>query len=83
MWGCGLDQAGTGRGQVAGTCECGNGPSGSIKCGEFMSHTHSDTNCSEHSLVSRVPKSLPSPARHCSSSHYIHFYILKYQSSGI
>ena len=48
MWGCGLDQAGTGRGQVAGTCECGNGPSGSIKCGEFMSHTHSDTNCSEH-----------------------------------
>ena len=24
------------KGQVAGTCECGNEPSGSIKCGEFL-----------------------------------------------
>jgi len=24
------------RGLVAGTCECGNEPSGSIKCGEFL-----------------------------------------------
>ena len=23
-------------GQVAGCCECGNGPSGSIKCGQFL-----------------------------------------------
>jgi hypothetical protein len=23
-------------GQVVGTCECGNKPSGSIKCGEFL-----------------------------------------------
>jgi hypothetical protein len=23
-------------GQMAGTCECGNEPSGSIKCGEFL-----------------------------------------------
>ena len=23
-------------GQVAGSCECGNEPSGSIKCGEFL-----------------------------------------------
>jgi hypothetical protein len=23
-------------GQVEGTCECGNEPSGSIKCGEFL-----------------------------------------------
>jgi len=23
-------------GQVAGTCDCGNGPSSSIKCGEFL-----------------------------------------------
>ena len=23
-------------GQVAGTCECGNEPAGSIKCGEFL-----------------------------------------------
>jgi hypothetical protein len=24
------------KGQVEGTCECGNEPSGSIKCGEFL-----------------------------------------------
>ena len=34
--GYGLDQAGSGKGQVAGTCECGNEPSGSMKCGEFL-----------------------------------------------
>ena len=33
--GYGLDRAGSGYGQVAGTCECGNEPSGSIKCGGF------------------------------------------------
>jgi hypothetical protein len=32
----GLDRAGSGQRQVAGTCECGNEPSGSIKCGEFL-----------------------------------------------
>jgi len=26
----------SGQGQVAGTCECGNELSGSIKCGEFL-----------------------------------------------
>jgi hypothetical protein len=26
----------SGQGQVAGACECGNEPSGSIKCGEFL-----------------------------------------------
>jgi hypothetical protein len=31
-----LDRAGSGQGQVAGSCECGNEPSGSIKCGEFQ-----------------------------------------------
>ena len=36
MWGYGLDQAGSGQGQVAGTFECGNEPSGSVKCGEFL-----------------------------------------------
>ena len=36
MWGCGLDLSGSGQGQVAGTCEYGNEPSGSIKCGEFL-----------------------------------------------
>ena len=30
MWGCGLDRAGPEKGQVAGTFECGNEPSGSI-----------------------------------------------------
>ena len=32
----GLDLSGSGEGQVAGTCECGNEHSGSIKCGEFF-----------------------------------------------
>ena len=32
----GLARAGSGQGQVAGTCECGNEPSGSIKCGKFL-----------------------------------------------
>ena len=27
MWGYGLDRAGSGQGQVAGTCECGDEPS--------------------------------------------------------
>ena len=30
-----MDQAGSGYGQVAGTCKCGNEPSGSIKCSDF------------------------------------------------
>ena len=34
--GCGFDRTGLGYGQVAGTCECGNEPSGSIKCVEFL-----------------------------------------------
>ena len=36
MWGYGLDRAGSGWGQVAGTCECGNEPSSSIKLGNFL-----------------------------------------------
>ena len=31
----GLDRSGSGQGQVAGCCECGNETSGCIKCGEF------------------------------------------------
>ena len=31
MWGHGLDRAGSGWGQVAGTCECGYEHSGSMK----------------------------------------------------
>ena len=34
--GDGLDRAGLGPGQVAGTCDCGNEPSGSIKYEEFL-----------------------------------------------
>jgi hypothetical protein len=29
------------RGQVAGCCECGNEPSGAIKCGEFVEYLKS------------------------------------------
>ena len=36
MWGNGLDGAGCEQEQVGGSCECGNEPSGSIKCGEFL-----------------------------------------------
>ena len=36
MWVCGLNWAGPGQGQVADACECGNKPSGSIKCGEIL-----------------------------------------------
>jgi hypothetical protein len=36
MWGYGLDRAGSGYGQVAGICECGNEPSGSITFEEFI-----------------------------------------------
>ena len=32
----GRDRIGSGQGQTAGTCGCGNEPSGSIKCGEFL-----------------------------------------------
>ena len=35
--GCGgLDWTDLAQGQVAGTCECGNEPSGYTKCGEFL-----------------------------------------------
>ena len=34
MWGHGPDRSGSRQGQVADACECGNDPSGSIKCGE-------------------------------------------------
>ena len=36
IWVYGLNRVGSGLGQVAGACECGNEPSGSIKCGEFL-----------------------------------------------
>jgi len=36
MWVYGLDWAGPGLIQVADALECGNEPSGSVKCGEFL-----------------------------------------------
>jgi hypothetical protein len=33
---CGMDWSGPGQVQVAEACECGNEPSGSIKCEEFL-----------------------------------------------
>jgi hypothetical protein len=36
--GHGLHLSGSGYGQVAGTCKCGNEPSSSIKCGEFLDY---------------------------------------------
>jgi hypothetical protein len=36
MLGRGLDLSGSGKGQVADTCEFGNETSSSIKCGEFL-----------------------------------------------
>jgi hypothetical protein len=32
---CGVDSSGSGQAPLAGSCEHGNGPFGSIKCGEF------------------------------------------------
>jgi hypothetical protein len=34
--GHGLDRSDSEYGQIAGTCECGNEPSGSTKCGECL-----------------------------------------------
>ena len=36
MWGRVLDRAGSGQGEMAGKCESGNEPSGSIKYGDFL-----------------------------------------------
>ena len=36
MWVYGLDWAGPGYRQVSVACECGNEPSGSVKCGAFL-----------------------------------------------
>jgi len=36
MWGHGLDRSGSKYRQVAGACICGNEPSGSVTCGEYV-----------------------------------------------
>jgi hypothetical protein len=35
-WRLGLDRSGSGQLQVVGSCECGNEPSTSIKCGDIL-----------------------------------------------
>jgi hypothetical protein len=40
--GLGLDRSGSGWVQVAGTCECGNEPSGFINCGEYLDWLRTD-----------------------------------------
>jgi hypothetical protein len=45
LWG--LDGAGSGQGQVAGTCEYGNDRSGSINAGNFL------TSCKTSSLLKK------------------------------
>jgi hypothetical protein len=37
MGGCALDSSGSGQGQVVGSCEDGNKPSGSMKAGNLSS----------------------------------------------
>ena len=37
-WWLGLDRSGSGYGQVAGSCECGDEPSGSIKYWKFLDY---------------------------------------------
>jgi hypothetical protein len=35
-WEHGLDRSGSGQGQLAGSCKCGNELYGFVKCGEFL-----------------------------------------------
>jgi hypothetical protein len=37
-----MDCAGSGEGEVVGSCKCSNKPSGSIKCGEFLDWLKTD-----------------------------------------
>jgi len=53
MWGCGLDRAGSGQGQVAGTCECGNETSGFIKCGVYLLASQEGL-CSKKKVTFRI-----------------------------
>jgi hypothetical protein len=52
----GLDWAGSGYGQVAGTCECGNELSGSIKFGEFLDELQRMVSSSRRTLLHGVSK---------------------------
>ena len=52
----GLDRAGSGQGQVAGTCECGDKLSGFTKCGEFYRLAAEPLSFSRRTLFHAVNK---------------------------
>ena len=56
MWGYGLDPSGSGQGQVTGTCECGNEPSGSIKMRESFLISCKSVSFSRRTLLAGVSK---------------------------
>ena len=49
MWVYGLDWTGPGQRQVADACECGNEPSGYVKCGEFLDQLQTSQLLKKHS----------------------------------
>jgi hypothetical protein len=56
MWGYGQYRPGSGEGQVAGTCECGNELSGTIKFGEFLDYNCKPVSSSRRTLLQTVSK---------------------------
>ena len=72
---CGRDWAGPGQRQVAYACECGNEPSGSVKCGEFLDQLQTRQLLRKDSapwkVRSIVLKLLPAPSYSYSSSHLL------------
>ena len=58
MWAYGLDWAGPGQRQVAYACECGNEPSGSVKCGEILDQLQTSQPCTME-IVRLFPDSGP------------------------
>ena len=49
----GLDSSASRQGQVAVTCECGNEPSGSIECGEFLDRVRTHQHLQDSALWSK------------------------------
>ena len=54
--GCGLDRPGSGQGQVAGICECGDELSSSIKCEEFLDWLRTTYSFSRRALLYGVSR---------------------------
>ena len=55
MWVYGLDWAGPGQRQLADACECGNEPSGSVKCGEFLDQLQTSQLLNKGASKDRTP----------------------------